>query len=154
MRVIGHRPISHRAVTTAVLAILTVAPMRADRANDILAAINYVASALTANNASDAMTPFDKSFSDYAKLLAYFSGLTNGSQLANEIDVVDEQDESATRPSLTIQWTLTMTNKTSFETQRRSGEIHVRLALQDGKWRIVDFSPIDLFNPQSKWQPR
>jgi hypothetical protein len=47
-----------------------------------------------------------------------------------------------------------MTNKTSLETQRRSGEIHVRLALQDGKWKIVDFSPIDLFNPQSKWQPR
>ncbi len=137
-----------------LLAMLAVIPMRADRAGDILSTLNRVAAALTAGIASDAMEPFDKSFSGYAKLLEYFSGLTNNSQLVNEVTVVDEQDESAPRSSLTVQWTLTMTDRTNFETRQRSGEIHVRMALEDGKWKIVDFSPIDLFNPQSKQQPR
>lgn len=154
MRAIGRRLGSRRAAGAALLAILAVVPIRADRAGDILSTLNRVAAALTAGLASDAMEPFDKSFSGYATLLEYFSGLTNNSQLVNEIDVVDEQDDSATRSSLTIQWTLTMTDKTSFETRQRSGEIHVRIALQDGKWKIVQFSPIDLFDPQSKRQSR
>lgn len=154
MRAIGRRLASGRDVRAAFLSILAVLPMQADRAGDILSTLNRVAAALTAGIASDAMEPFDKSFTGYTKLLEYFSGLTNNSQLVNEIDVVDEQNDSATRSSLTIHWTLTMTDKTSFETRQRSGEIHVRMALEDENWKIVEFAPIDLFNPQSKQQSR
>ncbi len=122
-------------------------PLKADRAQDVLSTINYVATALAGDNATDAMTPFDKSFPKYAKLRDYFAGLTDGWQIVNEIDVTDEED-SATQSNVTVQWTMTLTNKTTFQTERRSGEIHVRLALKHGKWKIVDFSPIDFFNPQ------
>lgn len=128
-------------------------PPNGDRPSSVLATINQVATALAGDNATDAMTPFDKSFAKYTELRDYFSGLTDSSQLVNEVDLVDEQD-SATQSNLTLKWTVTLTNKTTLQTERRSGEIHARLKLKDGKWKIVDFSPIDLFNPQPKQQSK
>jgi hypothetical protein len=130
-----------------------VLPLQAERAQDILSTINYVATALAGDNAADAMTPFDKSFPNYVKLRDYFAGLTDGWQIVNEVDVMDE-DDSATQSNVTVQWTMTLTNKTTFQTERRSGEIHVRLALEHGKWKIVDLSPIDFFNPQPTQQSK
>lgn len=136
------------SLCTAALVILSLPamPLCADRPADVLATINYVATALASGNAIDAMTPFDKSFANYAKLRDYFSGLTDSSDVVNEVDLTDEED-SDTQSSVTVDWTLTLTNKTTLQTERRRGEIHIRLKLQNGKWKIVDFSPIDLFNP-------
>ena len=147
--------ISHRAPCTAALVILslTALPLYADGPQDILATINHVATALAGDNAIDAMTPFDKSFANYVKLRDYFSGLTDSSQLVNEVDLTDEQ-ASDNQSNVTVEWMLTLTNKTTFQTERRSSEIHIRLALQNGKWKIVDFSPINLFNPQPKQQSK
>lgn len=151
MPVTGPNSSSHRARCKAALLVvsLSVLPLYADRTADVLSTVNYVATALSSDNPIDAMRPFDKSFVNYAKLRDYFSGLTDSSQLVNDVDVTDEQD-SAAESSLTVAWTLTLTNKTTAETERRSGDIHIRLTLQNGKWKIVDFSPISLFNPQSK----
>jgi hypothetical protein len=143
-----------RAAFMAALALtLSTRPLCADRAADVLSRINYVATSLAADNAVDAMTPFDRSFANYVKLRNYFLGLTDSSQIVNEVDVVDEQDSGA-ESTVTVEWTLTRTNNTTLQTERRSGEIHVRLALEDGKWKIVDFSPIDFFNPQPKQQSK
>jgi len=134
MPAIGLKVSSHRALCTAALAMLTLPalPLHADRPGDVLATINYVATALASDNAVDAMAPFDKSFANYAKLRDYFSGLTESSQLVNEVDLTDEQD-SDTQSSVTVDWTLTLTNKTTLQTERRSGEIDIRLTLQGGK---------------------
>ncbi len=132
----------------AMLALFTLS-LRADRAADVLARVNYVATSLTAGNAADAMSPFDKSFANYQKLSDYFDGLTNAFQLVNEVDVTDEQD-SETETKLTVNWTLTLTDLKTNYTNRRTAELTVRLALKNGKWRITDISPIDLFNPQQK----
>jgi hypothetical protein len=137
------------SIAALVLLDLSALPRDADRPPSALEAINHVATALAGDNAADAMTPFDRSFTKYAKLRDYFSGLTDGSQLVNEVEVIDEQD-SGTESNLTFEWTLTLTNKTTLQTERRTGEIHVRLKLEGGKWKIVDFSPIDLFNPQPR----
>jgi hypothetical protein len=155
MRAIGPRGTSHRALCTAAVAILSlpVLPGYADSPRDVLATVNYVATALAADNAIDAMTPFDKSFTSYAKLRDYFSGLTDSSQIVNEVDFTDEQD-SDSQSSVTVDWTLTLTNKTTLQTERRNGEVHIRLTLQNEEWKIIDFSPIDLFNPQPKQQSK
>jgi hypothetical protein len=155
MPAIGHRLTSNRIVSIAALALFGVSalPRDANRPANVLATINHVATALAGDNAADAMMPFDKSFPKYGKLRDYFLGLTDSSQLVNEVDLVDEQD-SDTQSNVTLEWTVTLTNKTTLQTERRSGEIHAHLKLEDGKWKIVDFSPIDLFNPQPKQQPR
>lgn len=132
----------------AVLGIFT-ALGRADRAADVLAQLNHVATALTDGNGLDAMSPFDKSFPDYQKLSNYFDGLTSSFQLVNEAKIADEQDTD-TETKLTVDWTLTLTDLATGHSEQRTGEIDVRLILKDGKWKIVGFSPIDLFNPQLK----
>ncbi len=137
-----------------MLMVLAGAPsLRADRAADIRAQLSYVATSLTAGNATDAMGPFDKSFSNYNKLSSYFQGLSAAFQVDNEVDVIDEQDMDASS-NLTITWTLTLTDLGTDATERRTQDINVRLVLKDGKWKIVDFSPISLFNPQHKLAPK
>lgn len=123
-------------------------PLRADRASDVRAEVGHIASALSAGNPTDAMTPFEKSCPQYQTLSDDFQSL-NAYQMQNEIDVVDEED-SEMETKLTLNWTLTLTDQESDATERRTGEIHVRLVPKDGKWKIVAFEPISLFDPQRK----
>ena len=95
------------------------------------------------------MTPFDKSFPKYEKLSDYFVGLASAFQIDNEVSVTDEEDTD-TETKLTVNWTLTLTNLVTNYTERRTADINVRLVLKSGTWKIVDFTPIDMFNPQQK----
>jgi hypothetical protein len=141
-----------RFLYTLALVAMFTAPGRADRAADVLTQLNHVATALTDGNALDAMSPFDKSFADYDKLSSYFDGLTSAFQLANEAKVADEQD-TETETKLTVDWTLTLTDLGTGYSEQRTGQINIRFILKDGKWKIVNFSPIDLFNPAQKRKP-
>ncbi len=123
-------------------------PLLADRAADVRTLIGNVATSLTSGNPADAMAPFDKSYVNYEKLSGYFQGLTNF-QIENEVDVTDEQD-TEDGAKLTIAWALTLTDLTTNRTDQRAGEINVRLVLKGGKWKIVEFSPIEIFNPLPK----
>ena len=127
--------------------------MRADQAADVHSKLAAIATALTAGNPAEAMSPFDKSYLNYEKLSNYFGGLTNAFQIVNEVDVVDEED-SATESKLTVHWTITLSDLGSNYTERRVGDINARLVLKDRKWKIVDFSPIDIFDPQPKAWPK
>jgi hypothetical protein len=118
----------------------------ADQAQDVMRAVGQISSALTDNDPSGAMTPFDKATAGYATLENEFVGLTNAYQIANEVEVLDE-DDTADQSQLTLRWTLTLVNLQSSQTQQKSGEVHVRLQLQKKKWKIVAFSPVDFFTP-------
>jgi hypothetical protein len=135
-------------VLVATLAF-SILPIHAERADDIRARIAYVASSLSAGNPADAMSPFDKSFGNYDKLSSYFQMLTSSFEVHNELDVVDEQD-TPTNTKLTVTWALTLTDLGTGSSKRRNEDVSVRLQLKDGKWKIVDFSPITLFDPLQK----
>ena len=70
-------------------------------------------------------------------------------QVESEIEFVEEND-TETDTKLVVNWTLTLTDSGTDATDRRTGDIDVRLVPKDGKWKIVEFSPISLFNPQKK----
>ena len=123
--------------------------MRADSAADIRTQLGVVATSLAAANPSDAMSPFDKSYPNYEKLSQYFQGLTVF-QIENEVDVTDEED-TADGANVTITWALTLTDLSTNRTDRRTAEINARLILKDGKWKIVEFAPISIFNPLPRW---
>ena len=141
-----------RSISALIALLVLVWPLQADRAADVRSEISYIATALSSGNPADAMTPFDKSFANYDKLGSYFQGLT-AFQVENEIDITDEQD-TETDTKLTVNWSLTLTDLGNDSTEQRSGDINVRLVLRDGKWKIVDFSPISLFNPQQNRAPK
>ena len=137
-------------IIAAILAFFGLAaPLRADRSADGRAQISSIATALTAGNFDDAMTPFDKAFPDYEKLRRYFEGLA-AFVVQNEIDFIDEQDDSDTQTTLTVHWMLTLTDQATDVTERREGDVNVRLKLEGKKWKIVAFSPISLFDPLQK----
>jgi hypothetical protein len=149
MAATGRRPLpyGHGSVwagsARAIFVLLCCATAFAQQPNKtIYRQVTHVATALTAGNAADAMTTFDKAFSGYDRLHDYFSALTNAYQVVNEIEVTGEQiaDSEAT---LTVHWVMTLS-----DSQTRSEDLTVKLNLRESKWRIVDFSPIEFFNPQ------
>jgi hypothetical protein len=141
-----------QAAAGALVPFMMALSIYADRADDIRAQVSYIGTALSSGNATDAMTPFDKSFPNYQKLSNYFQGLT-AFQIANEIDFIEE-DDSETDAKLTVNWILTLTDLATDATERRTGEINIRLAWKNGKWKIVDFAPIVLFDPNQKPAPK
>jgi hypothetical protein len=113
--------------------------------------VGHVASALTARVAADAMAPFDKSFADYDKLRGYFNGLTAAFEVTNQLEVTEEQD-SAGEATITVEWDLTLANAENGYSQNRNASVHIRLVQKSGQWKIVEFSPVELFNPQGYTQ--
>ena len=130
----------------ALLLAATAFATQADQAQDVLRAVSRISTALTDNNPSDAMTPFDKSTPGYTTLESEFASLTNAYSIANEIQVLDEGD-SPTETRLTLRWSLNLTNVQSSASTRKTSEVHVRLRLEKKKWKIVEFSPVDFFMP-------
>src|SRR5579875_1399219 len=132
-----------------ILPLLSLVQVYADQAADMRACLDTVASGLSEGNPADAISPFVKSYANYGTLSNYFDGLTNAFNIVSEIDVLDESD-SPTEVKATVHWIVTLSDLGSNYTERRAGDIQVRLVLMGRKWKIVDFSPIDIFDPQAK----
>jgi hypothetical protein len=130
------------AVALAVCAFAA----RSQASSDARAQVTAVAEALSSGDAALAITHFAKSFRDYEKLRRYFEGLA-AFQVENQLDITDEED-SGNSVLLTITWDITLTDVATDRSTRRTGDIHAKLTLIDSKWRIVEFSPLDIFNPQ------
>jgi hypothetical protein len=126
---------------------------RADDAAEARDQISHIATALSEGDAADAMTPFDKSYPNYDKLRNFFAGLTHAFQIVNEIDISDEQDEK-TQISLTVHWTLTLTDLQTNYTESRAADLDIKLVRLKGKWKIADLQPVDLFNPAGNRAPK
>jgi hypothetical protein len=110
------------------------------------AQVAAVAEALSSGDAADAMTHFSRSLPDYDKVRRYFEGLS-AFQIENQLNITEE-DDSEKCVGLTITWDITLTDFGTDRSTRRTGEIHVKLAPTDSKWRIVEFTPLEIFNPQ------
>ena len=122
--------------------------VRADQASDLREILQQIATSLTDENAADALKPFSQSFNSYDKLRDDFAALTASYQVTNEVNVLDEQDDS-NQIAATVGWTITLGNKTNLGVQNsRYREIHLRLRQEKKRWKIVAFSPIDIFDPQ------
>ncbi len=122
---------------------------RADQPHDILRVINQVATGLTNGDPSDALTPFSQSFSKYETMRNYFAALTSAFDITNEVNVLDEEDAPA-ETKLTVEWSLNLNSRATNENLRRVEQVQIRLSLADHNWKIVDFSPISLFDPQAR----
>lgn len=118
----------------------------ADRPGEVREQVTYVASALSNGNASDALGPIDKSLTDYVKLRDYFIGLTQAYGVSSEVTIKDE-DDGEKETKLVVEWRLTLTDATTSLSTQRTSDVNLRLVQKNGRWKIVDLSPIELFNP-------
>ncbi|MGC2657488.1 MAG: hypothetical protein WA324_05895 [Bryobacteraceae bacterium] len=138
------------SLPVAALAVLfAFAPaLQAGKSADALATVNYIASALSDDNPTDAMTPFDKSYGDYDKLASYFQGLVDRALITSEVQVVDEKD-SENAIDLVVQWTMDLSNRNMTGlTEDRTEELHLHLIKTKAKWKIAGLSPLSFFDPQ------
>lgn len=118
----------------------------ADVAPALKREVNYVAAALTAGDAGDAMTPFSKSFAPRERLANYFAALTAAFNVSNEVDFLEEQDHGS-EIVLTVRWGLTVSDRENNTTQHRAEELTLRLIQENGKWRIAGLDPVSFFDP-------
>ncbi len=131
-----------------VMGLLFPVLARPDQASDLRDVLQRIATGLSDENPADALKPFNRSFGSYDKLSDYFDGLTASYQITNEVNVIDEQD-SPDQTTATVDWTITLGDKTNPGVQdSRYRQIHVRITREKKHWKILNFSPIDLFNPQ------
>jgi hypothetical protein len=133
-------------VLVLLVSAASFARQSSEASSDARAQVAAVAESLTSGDPSGAMTHFAKSYSDYEKLRRYFEGLS-AFQVENQLDITDEED-TTNSVSLTITWDITLTDVGSDRSRRRTGEIHAKLIPIDSKWRLVEFAPLDIFNPQ------
>ena len=133
----------------AIALLCTALPSRADRASDVRSEVAYVASALASGNPTDALTRFDKSMPDYDKLRDYFDGLTSSYDIASEVEVAEEED-GETETTLKVNWSLTLSDRVNSNSTRQTTEATMRWKQIKKKWRIVSFTPVEMFNPQRR----
>jgi hypothetical protein len=129
-----------------LLLLLCALSASAQQSRAIREQVAHVASALSAGHPAEAMDPFDKSFTDYAKLRDYFTALTDAHTIINEMDITDEQIDQH-EATLTIHWTLTLQDLTTGLSESRAQDLTVKLTMAKYDWRIVDLSPVEFFNP-------
>ena len=122
----------------------------ADASRGARAEIIYVASALASGNPTDALRPFNPSCSGYGKLKEYFASLTANFDVVSEVEINDE-DPGEDTIVLKGNWSLQVADKASNTNSagpRTSTGFTAKLNRRDGKWTIIEFSPIQMFNPQ------
>jgi ketosteroid isomerase-like protein len=109
--------------------------------------LTYLSSALANGNPTDALSVFSKSYPGYTQLADRFAALTASFDIANEVEVTDETQQ-ASDATLVCNWTLTLSDRTTGESRRKSRDVHVKFRRDpNGKWKIVDFDGADLFLP-------
>ncbi len=146
----GGRMLSY--LQTAMLLTAAASGLLADQSAEVRSRLSEIATSLTAGDPAGAMAPFSKSFPNYQRLREDFSGLTNAFSIVNEVDVIDEADSKA-ESVVTVNWAITLTNpQNKFNTQH-SAEIHVRFIREKGNLKIVEFSPIAIFDPSQSQTP-
>ena len=138
------RHFSAAAIGCALLTICAV--VRAGDSTDARAQVSHIATALSEGNLASAMTPIDKSYTNYDTLRDYFSGLTAAFQIVNGINISDEEDENG-QIKLSVHWDMTLTDLQTNYTENRAADLEIKLARVKNKWKIVDIEPIDVFNP-------
>ena len=148
MAAIGRRSILFLAILP-VAAALVCSPLLADTNDELQVRVGYLANALSSGEPADAISVFDKSCPKYEVIRQNFDGLTSAFDLNNEVDVTN-LDSTGEAAKLTVNWTLTLNDRFSNETENRTQEINMTFERKNGKWMIVEFGPIDLFSPLKK----
>ena len=143
--------IARRTALAGLLFAAVSACVRGDEAAELRERLMQVANAVSAGNPSEAISVFSKSYKHYDKLRDYFSALSNGLRVENEVDFLDDPSEEP-EPEMNVRWSITIADAEMHYSVQRAAEIKIRFARESKKWKIVDFEPIDLFDP-SQQQP-
>jgi hypothetical protein len=134
------------AIVAIVAAAATVLGL-ADTHSDVLDLFASMTSALSDDNPAGFMNAFDRNMADYDKLAGYVGGLIREAEVSASIDPVKDDGDDMKR-SVDLDWTLQIRSRQmAGPLVEREQTVHVELVKQKKHWRIVSFTPVDLFAP-------
>ena len=135
-------------IVAAAAAVLGLA----DTHSDVLELFASMTSALSDDNPAGFMKAFDKNMPDYDKLAGYVDGLIREAEVSASIEPIKDEGDDVKR-SVDLDWTLQIRSRQMAGPMvERHQAVHVELAKQKKHWRIVSFTPVDLFAP-AKFSP-
>lgn len=130
-----------------LLVLVLAGSLGAQQSKAIYRQVASVATSLTAGSASEALLPFDKSCPGYERLRDDFTALVNAYQLVNQVEIL-EQNIVGSEATLTVRWVLTLSDPVSQLSETRTRDVTVKLSFLRYQWRIVELSPLELFDPE------
>jgi len=135
------------ALSRLPLLLVLAGTLAAQQSKAIYRQVSNVAASLTAGDAAEAMMPFDKSFADYDKLRDDFIALTTAYRISNQLEIL-VQNIAGQEATLTVHWVLTLSDEFNDLAETRAQDVTVKLSFLKYQWRIVGFSPLELFDPE------
>jgi hypothetical protein len=115
----------------------------------VLDLVADAAASLSAGNVALFLKAFDPKMAGYAKLRENVTGLIAQGDVQSLIDPLEDEGDGRRRVAQ-FHWTLRIQRgpqATSFA--RREQVVQCRVEKQGGKWRIVEWEPIEFFAPGS-----
>ena len=94
------------------------------------------------------MEGFSKKCANYQKLSGDFQTLTNAYLVTNRVQFIDEEVK-ATEATMKVRWEISVTTKGAEFSTYRNADLTFKLVREGKRWRIVELTPIDIFDPQS-----
>lgn len=141
------RAIARNIAIVAIVAAGAALLGFADTHSDVLELFASMTSALSDDNPAGFMKGFDKNMADYDKLSGYVDGLIREAEVSASVDPVKDEGDDMKR-SVDLDWTLQIRSRQmAGPLVERQQTAHVELVKQKKHWRIVSFTPIDLFAP-------
>ena len=127
---------------------LIVAIPAAAQESPVSRALKDASRALQAENAAAFLSYFDRNrFDEYQRLETYVVALTNQSELASSVQILDRSVEGDVH-LLRVDWLLQIRPLNAVgRVENRSEIVSVRLAQDRKRWKIVSLSPVDFYRP-------
>jgi hypothetical protein len=129
-----------------VLLISAAICFAADAGRDAAAVISNLAASLTAGNAQEFLSAFDRAMPGYEKLRANVTALVRAGETQSYIDIVKNEGDDRAR-TIEMAWELRVQREGDTAPSRREARVTCKLEKQGKKWRIVGMEPVEWLGP-------
>lgn len=122
------------------------APLYCEAGQSAWEVLAAAASSLGLGNAPGFLSAFDPAIPGFAVLRSNVQSLLASWNVQASIELVEGGEEE--RPSIEVDWLLLLTLRDdASRSVRRRHRVKCRFSHQTGRWRIVEFTPLEMFAP-------
>jgi hypothetical protein len=129
-----------------VLLISAAICFAVDAERDAAAVISNLAASLTAGNAQEFLSAFDRAMPGYDKLRANVTALVRVGETQSYIDIARNEGDDRAR-TIEMTWELRVQREGEAVASRRETRITCKLEKQGKKWRITGMEPVEWLGP-------
>ena len=107
-----------------------------------------LATALSGNDSSTALSYFDSKMKNHAAIEANLGALAAQADVTCAIDIVTDDEEPGGAHKLQLDWYMTLKSQADPMLQeRRREQVQVEMRMSGSRWKIVSMSPLSILDP-------